>query len=149
MKIVFFKPTTVIGHIICFISRGQYSHCGLLLDDNSFIEALPFTKVRHISQLDAKRYNVKITKAFQVNTTPEERKSMTDFLMLQIGKSYDYWSIFGIIWNGSDAGRKMYKKWFCSEIVFAAFQKVNINLLEDIPAWKTTPVLLSYSDKLI
>ena len=149
MQVVFFKPSGIIDNLICFFSRGKYSHCAIILDDNSIIEAVPFSPVRHLTNFNFPREKTQEIDIYDINTLYYEDEIVVEFLKRQIGKPYDYWSVFGITWNASNNGRKKFGKWFCSELVFAAFKKVNINLLERIESWKTTPVLLGYSNRLI
>jgi uncharacterized protein YycO len=85
---------------------------------------------------------------FEVHTTKKQNKIIEDFLVSQIGKKYDWLAIFGFVLHTTKEGRKQYKRWICSELVFAAFQKAGINLLERIDAWKVSPTILSWNTKM-
>ena len=113
------------------------------------IDAKPFHGVvKHNCLNDTIKKDAIIT-LFDVQTTSDQDIIIIDFLNRQIGKKYDWWSVFGFILYTTEEGRKSYNKWFCSELIFATFNKVNISLLERAEAWKMSPTTLSYSSKLI
>jgi uncharacterized protein YycO len=148
MKIAFYKGTGWISKSILHVSRGGYSHAAVQLADGSIIEAHArrgvCTRKSLLDQVDTETQVV----VFDVETTPEQDVIITDFLKSQIGKGYDYWNIVGFVTHATKEGRKGYDRWFCSELVFAAFQKAGINLLERVEAWKVSPTILSYSPLL-
>lgn len=149
MKIAFYKGTGWISKSILHVSRGGYSHAAVQLADGSIIEAHArrgvCTRKDLLDQVNTKTQVV----VFDVETTPEQDVIITDFLKDQIGKGYDYWSIVGFVIHSTHEGRKGYNRWFCSELVFAAFQKAGINLLERVEPWKVSPTILSYSPRLV
>ncbi len=149
MKVVFYQENDLLGKIIKFFTRGIYVHCSVILPDNTVIDAKPFNGViKHNCLNDTIKKDAILT-IFDVQTTPEQDIIIVDFLNKQVGKKYDWWSVFGFILYTTEEGRKNYNKWFCSELIFATFNKVNISLLERAEAWKMTPTTLSYSSKLI
>lgn len=148
MKIVLYKPYDTLDKIISFFSRGDYSHAAIMMNDGSLIDVRPFKKIRKIPNIHYERSQNQKVEIYNVNTTKDEDLIINDFLNRQIGKGYDYLSVFGFIVNKTELGRKQYGKWFCSELIFCAFKKVGINLLERIRQWDVTPVILSYSNLL-
>lgn len=148
MKIVLYKPYDTLDKIISFFSRGNYSHVAIMMNDGSLIDIRPFKKIRKIPYIHYGRNQNQKVEIYNVVTTTQQDEIINDFLNKQIGKGYDYFSVFGFIINKSELGRKQYGKWFCSELVYCAFKKVNINLLERIKQWEVTPVILSYSNLL-
>lgn len=145
MKIVFYRGTGIINRAIRFFSRGGYSHVAIILKDGSIIEAYPFKGVRRRSGIKDEIKKDTTIETYMVPASHEECISIEQFLISQLGKKYDYLSVFGFILYATKESRKASQKWFCSELVFAAFQKANINLLERVDAWKVSPSLLSYS----
>ena len=146
MKIAFYKGDNILDDLVIFFSRGGYSHCCVVLNDGSIIEAKPFTSVRWCKSMTEKlECNSKID-IFEVVTNSEQDKIIEDFLKKQLGKKYDYLSVIGFVLYDTNEGRKKYGKWFCSELVFAAFQKAGIDLLKRIDAWKVSPTILSYNN---
>lgn len=149
MKVVLYQENDLLGKLIKFFTRGTYVHCSIILPDNTVIDAKPFHGVvKHNCLNDTIKKDAIIT-LFDVQTTSDQDIIIIDFLNRQIGKKYDWWSVFGFILYTTEEGRKSYNKWFCSELIFATFNKVNISLLERAEAWKMSPTTLSYSSKLI
>ena len=56
--------------------------------------------------------------------------------------------MIGFVVYANAKGRKKYGKWFCSELVFAAFKKAGINLMDRTDAWLLSPTILSYNTKM-
>jgi uncharacterized protein YycO len=118
------------------------------LDDNRVIDAQVIKGVC-IRENIADRMSKRIVDVFEVNTTSEQDEIIKDFLTRQIGKKYDYLALIGFVLHTTKESRKQLSRWICSELVFAAFQKANINLLDRIDAWKVSPTILSYSTIMV
>jgi len=148
MRIALYHGTSFVDKAILFVCRGGYSHAAIVLNNNSIIEAYPFKGVR-------KRKNISdqmdkcIADVFEVPTTPEQDTIIKDFLVSQLGKKYDWPAIWGFVLHTTKEGRKQYSKWICSELVFAAFRKAGVPLLERIEAWKVSTTILSYNTTMI
>jgi len=148
MKIAFYKGTSWFSKAIMRISRGGYSHAAVQLNDGTIVEAGVKNGVcLRKSLLDDVDINTTVD-VFDVQTTPEEDEIICDFLIRQMGKGYDFWNIIGFVLYSSKEGRKGYDRWFCSELVVAAFRQAGINLLTRVDAWKISPTILSYSPLL-
>lgn len=148
MKIAFYKGTSFVDKSILRFSRGGYSHVGTLVNDGSVIEAYPGKGVRKRDSLMDQFTTDTIAEIYEVPTTPEQDEIIQTFLESQIGKGYDYWAIAGFVFHTTHQGRIEYGRWICSELVFAAFQKAGINLLERVECWEVSPTILSYSPVL-
>jgi uncharacterized protein YycO len=146
MKIAMYKGTGVGSELILYFSRGGYSHAAVMLNDGSIIESKEFHGVRRRASVTDQLTNNYTIDIFDVTTTPEQDKIIENFLVSQLGKGYDYASVVGFVVYASKEGRRSYGKWFCSELVFAAFQKAGIDLLKRIDAWKVSPTILSYNN---
>lgn len=85
---------------------------------------------------------------FQVEVTPEEWLRVFGFARGQIGKGYDYLMVLRFVSRRQES-RRSSGKWFCSELVFAAFQKAGIDLLARTEPWEVSPGMLSRSTRLI
>lgn len=148
MKIAMYKGSSVESKLILYFSRGGYSHSAVILNDGSIIEAIEFHGVRRRASVTDELTADYIIDIFDVKTTKKQDKIIKRFLLKQIDKGYDYWSVIGFVVYDSEEGRCSYGKWFCSELVFAAFKKAGINLLERVVAWKVSPTILSYNTKM-
>ena len=147
-QVALFKPSDWLDKLICFFSRGEYSHSAITCYDGTTFEAKPFEIVKESSIINGQSRQ-QVIHLFLLETTPQQDLDIKEFLKRQVGKKYDYLSIFGIIVDTTREGRKASKRWFCSELVFAALEKAGILLLERTYPWKVTPVMISLSNKLI
>jgi len=84
---------------------------------------------------------------FSIDITNEQRKKIEEFLKHQLGKSkYDFKGILGFA-TFSDYQNP--EKWFCSELVYAAFLNAGIRLLSNfIEPHKVTPRIFLLSPYL-
>ena len=144
MKIALYLGSDFVDKTILFFSRGGYTHAAIILPDDTVIEAYPFRGIRKRKNLTDQMGDAKV-EIYEVVTTPEQDAIIVDFLNKQIGKGYDYWNIFGFVLHTTHEGRTSQGKWFCSELVFAAFQEAGINLLARVEAWMVSPTILSFN----
>jgi uncharacterized protein YycO len=148
MRIGLFKPKGVLGKSVSFFTRGKYSHACIILNDDSVVESIALHGVRHCKSLRDIMDKKDAVDIYEVNTNEYADKIIVDFLLKQVGKKYDYWSVFGFVLFTHKESRPTRGKWFCSELVFASFRTAEIELLSRIHTWMVSPTLLSYSNKL-
>ncbi len=132
-----------ISRVIRWQTRGIYSHVGISID-GIIHEAREF---KGVIQRAAEKYDGRYFDDYKINITLEQELELEKFLRRQLGKPYDYTMVLRFITRQQES-RKSTGRWFCSELVFAAFQKVGINLLERCEPWEVSPVLLSLSPML-
>jgi len=94
---------------------SKYSHIDFVLPNGKFMGAVPLGGVCiHEHRYPTEDY-------FEVDVTEEEATTILNFAYDQLGKPYDFMGIFGFAtnrdWQEDD-------KWFCSEYVAGAIQKV-------------------------
>jgi len=80
-----------------------------------------------------------------VRTTQERQDAVWAAMIAEVGKEYDFAGLWGVI------RRKLTenpRKWFCSELVFSAYQKACIFLLVNILPCQVTPPTLVTSPLL-
>ena len=148
MKIALYKSNGFFYNFIKFFTKGEYTHAGIFLNDGRLAEVKPFHKVSIEPDIFFDNKSGTVVELYDVEMTPEQETVVMDFITRQLGKPYDYWTILGFVFYKTKEGRKSYGKWFCSELVFAAFEKAGINLLERANAWNVSPVMISYSSKI-
>ena len=73
---------------------------------------------------------------FSIEVTNEQKEKIENFLLNQLGKEYDFKGIFGF---ASYSDLQDTDKWFCSELVFAAFKYAGVELLKNIEPYKVSP----------
>lgn len=80
-----------------------------------------------------------------IDVSETQAKVLRDFVYRQEGKPYDWYAIFGILfyrqWDSED-------RWFCSELIAAAFARAGISLVYEPTNW-ITPADLFVSVKLM
>lgn len=139
MRVVLFRPTSLIGRLIAWQTRNEYSHAALLFDDGTLYEALEFNGVRKVPDWQP---GAELVDIFEVSVDSDQ--AMREWLEKQVGKEYDYRSVIRFITRKQE-DRKDSGRWFCSELVFAALKKGGAQVLERIEPWAVSPALLSYS----
>lgn len=138
MKIVLFKGRGLLSFIIRTVTRSHYSHAAVLLKGGDIIEAW-HSGVRRKFLYDFNNVDV-----FSVHVDDEEK--IIKFLESKIGFKYDFSSVFKFLTKRQVLQSD--EKYFCSELIFEAFQEAGINLLERIEAWAVSPGLLALSPYL-
>ena len=147
MQITFHRSNSIISKVIRYVTRGKYSHVAVILNDGSVIDARPFQGVKRHRNINCcnKGDTVEI---YDVKLTPNQEKIIEQFLIKQICKKYDYFSVFNFTLHATEKNRKLKGKWFCGELTFSAFKKAKCNLLNNVDGWKVSPTILSYSPLL-
>lgn len=144
VKIGFYKKNGFVANIIKFLTRGQYSHVAIEVN-NTFYEAKEFSLVRKYVTWTKNSSQIDI---YELEITDDQERRLVNFLEKQIGKKYDYLMVLGFLFYVTREKRKSRGKWFCTELIFAALEKVGVKLLNNIEPWKVSPATLSYSTLL-
>lgn len=115
----------MVSRAIKFQTRSKYSHAAVMLDDGSVIEAWQGEGVRHIqSPTDGHKPGTPID---VFNIDAEYDTGLVEaFLINQLGKKYDYKSVFRFISRRDTA---LDDAWFCSELTVEAFRAGELHLL--------------------
>ena len=101
MRILGYKGKSMTSKLIQLQTRSEYSHVAIMLDDLSVVEAWQGTGVRK------------------------------DFLLTQLGKKYDYSSVFRFVTRRDALDND---RIFCSELVELAFIRGGLRLLRGNPS---------------
>lgn len=147
MKVLLYRPKSLIGKLIGFYTRSNYCHVGVLFSDNKIIDCHPGrgVKIRDFTEEDSKICEIyNISSQLKIN----EEKSRF-FAEKQIGKKYDWAGIIGFITKQTVEDRISSQKWICSELLFEIFKKSNIHLLNVPSSWLLSPRDISLSPFLI
>src|ERR1700723_265500 len=132
IKLRFLDNRGLVPDLIKFWTWSQISHVEFAFD-NGYLGAVAPGGVE-LRSLD---YAKPKKEWFgTVETTPEQEKIIDRFVLSQRGKSYDYAQIAGIILHKDWSSKN---SWFCSELVFAAFAKAGILLLDRDQGDRITP----------
>lgn len=148
IQIALYRPTTIIDRLVCFFTRGDYSHSSTIMKDGSVIQSKMGTGVNHVPYLGYGESKGTVIDIFDVYLTTEQERLLTEFLQKQIGKKYDLLMVLGFVLYATRKGRAAYGKWFCSELMAAAFEKAGFPLLQRVEPWKISPYALSWSERI-
>lgn len=148
LTIAFFKPTGIIGNLIKWQTRGKYSHVGLTFSFDPYdainIESKEGKGVRRI---ESKAYSLNADLYRVSGITPEQVERVYNFAFDQVGKKYDWSSVFRFV-SRRQASRRSSGVWFCSELVFAALAEAGIRLFINTEPWEVSPGMLCRSPKI-
>lgn len=122
---------------IRLLTWDAHSHSDILLDDGMYIGAIPFPGVC------AHRLVEPTEDFYAVEVTEAQKAAVVQFVRDQVGKSYDFGAIASFLthrnWAEDD-------KWFCSELVAAAFHHAGVPLFNGTES-RITPRDLAYHAK--
>lgn len=139
MIVCLHKGTGIIGKLIKWQTRGQYSHASIYCGNGVLFESREFNGVQfsRINKSEDVDY-------FFVSTTPEQEAKALEFMNKTHNKGYDYKMVFRFISRLPEAnGTK--NKYFCSELVFDLFEYIGINLFKNTKGWQVSPSMLAKS----
>lgn len=130
MRVLLFKGKSVVSRLIQWQTRSPYSHVAVELDDGRIIEAW------HIGGVSMYKDRAAMAVYHEVGTeidvykpwalTAAQALNVERFLVSQVGKKYDFRSVFRFV---SRRSAKENDKWFCSELVAEAFKYAGYPLL--------------------
>ena len=120
VKIHFAKSNTIGGWAIRFFTWSEWNHVAIEIDDIVYDATLDGGVTSNTISHFKNRWGR--TEVFEIDLPDVDQTR--DFLLQQIGKSYDISAIFGFMfrrdWDSQD-------RWFCSELVFIALSKGGVN----------------------
>lgn len=118
VQAIFSRNRTVFSYgIRAFSGMSKYSHCGLILPDNTIIES---TFQKGVQRCPFENFMLRATKAEVVTYSVPDPDACYRYAMLQLGKAYDKTAILGF-----PLGRDWQQDtdWFCSELLLACIVK--------------------------
>jgi uncharacterized protein YycO len=147
MELLFFRGTGLINSLVRWQTNAPYAHVAIRLYDNQpfIVESTPKHGVRMRCLRDSEAGSFD---RFRVNWEGfplAEQLDVQAWLRSQYDKKYDFQGILRFITR--EKGKNP-DKWFCSELVFAAFQHIGVKLLNVDEAWRVSPGLLAMSPLL-
>ena len=141
-----YKGTSFRSRLTRFVSWSDYSHISWVDVDGWEIEAWS-SGVRKLDVAHSDHTPGTVVEIYDLDLTQVELCVIRSFLHDQIGKDYDHMGNVHFLTR-----RPEYKsgqdKWFCSELIFAAFLRICRPLLARIKAYKVYPGMIVYSPLL-
>lgn len=119
----FTRGTGIGGYIVRLSTWSSFAHCGFKLDDGFVLDATPEhgVSLRKAEDDDTTIY-------FKILAPKEYIDGAVEYAHQQLGKPYDWTAIYGMAirrdwWDES--------KYFCSELLEAAFAHIHYPLVRD------------------
>ncbi len=144
MKILAYKGKGLISRLIQFQTRSPYSHVALLLNESEVIEAWHVGGVRKLATPFVGHDLKTVIDVYNI-TEDFDEETVLKFLQKQLGKSYDFRSVFRFLTREKVVNDD---KWFCSELICEAFSKGGLPLLKNISCSMVSPRDVSISPYL-
>ena len=147
--ILLYRGHGLIDGLIKWQTRSEYSHAAILIPNGNIIESYPGVGVRLRESQIAAGFDFMLQCPVDAFDVPEACArtwaNAIEYCRHELGAKYDWKGIARFITRlpGGDPNR-----WFCSELVAAAFRAAGRPLLARIEPWAISPELLSISPKL-
>lgn len=140
LKFILYRGRGPLRTLIRWQTRGPYSHASLLVDGITIYESDPGGVVRRpVLQRDLDQ------DIFVTDVPDQPNPHIVEWLDQQVGKGYDYTMVLRFISRRS-ASRATLGKWFCSELVFAAYIQWGLPLFSDfVEPWMVSPNDLAWT----
>jgi len=143
--IALYEGTSVKSRMIEWWSWSQFSHASWVKRNGRVVEAWR----GGVSEWPTIHHNhTPGTRVIflDLDLTPEQVERIESFLTSQLGKGYDFLGVNRFLTRSQTPDDP--ERWFCSELIFAAFLHAGIELLARVEARKVMPVMLFYSPLL-
>lgn len=144
ITVALFRGHKLVSKLIQWQTRSEYSHAAVVLPSGEVIESREGKGVQILKELDYSKEEIEL---YDVEVSDTQAVEIEAFLRDQIGKKYD-WTMVARFITRRQESRSSSQRWFCSELVFAAFQQAGVNLLRAVEPWKVSPGLLAMSTLL-
>lgn len=131
MKVIFGRRPAVGSWVIRFATWSDWSHCGVISASGDVIHS---TWPSGVHRTPLHEWLRKYPANEVLDVPLKDEKAAMSWLELQIGKPYD---LSGLIAFGTHRDWQEEDKWFCSELVGAAF--VAGGLVFRVPSARLTP----------
>lgn len=140
--VLLYKGTGLVSKLIRWQTRGMYSHAALLRPDGRVIESWHDGGVRIFRPKSWDGIH-----AFDVPEMDQEKWEIAlRWAEGEVGQPYDWRGVARFISRSKD---RKNRRWFCSELVFAALDAAGVPPLLRVPACEVSPAMLGYSPRLL
>lgn len=141
--------TSVISKLITWQTRSSVSHASVWFpEDDAVLESKEFYGVRQITgaSLAPDVATGRVQRFTVPGLTVTQAGQVRQFMTQELGAGYDYRAVLKFITRRRAATNT---RWFCSELVFAAFLSADVRLLSHVDAWAVSPGDLLKSPLLV
>jgi len=145
--IALYKGKSIVSRLIRWRTWSEYSHAAWVCEDGTILDAWQKGGVRHVANISVGHKPGTPVEFFTLYLTPMQRGMIECFLKRQVGKKYDWHGVLKFISRRKTTADQQ-KKWFCSELISAAFNHARRPLLVRIRDEQVSPGLLAISPLL-
>lgn len=145
--VALYRGKSLISRMIRWRSWSDYSHAAWVCADGTVLDAWQKGGVRHVANISVGHKPGTPVELFNADLSPAQIHRIELFLKAQLGKKYDWHGVLKFI-SRRRTTHDQQKKWFCSELISAAFRHVGHPLLARIRDEQVSPGLLSFSPLL-
>jgi len=133
MKVLAYKGISLISKAIRWQTRSEFSHIAVELNDGSVVEAWHKGGVVHSGSFRALHTpgTEVVVYEFDPGLTEEQELALERWLLSQVGKKYDFRSVFRFLTRRKAPADDM---WFCSEYLLTGCIKIHNRLLNGNPS---------------
>lgn len=142
VELRFYKGRSPIAWAVRWQTRSQYSHVAIVLSGWQ-IEAIERRGVVR-TPLELVPWKASYH-SYYFWLPAQKRNELEAWLKLQVGKPYDWPAVARFLTRRRGVEDR---RWFCSELIYAALKHVGLDLLARTEAWEVSPGLLSRSPYL-
>jgi hypothetical protein len=147
--IALYKGISSLSRVIRWANRAIYSHAAWIdPESGACYEAWTHGGVRKVPSFSSAHTPGTQLDIFATPATREQSLTIRRFLEWQIGKPYDWRGILHFVTRRPEYPRDQ-DRWFCSELVFAAYRSAGVPLLARVDAFTVSPGMLSWSPLLV
>ena len=146
--LLLYKGKSWVSRLIRWQTRSKYSHAAIFIPEEGVYEAWHIGGVQKNKDWKVLHKKGTIVDVFcPTEFDKENTQKVVEFLESQVGKKYDFRSVFRFLTRQPEHPDDK-DKWFCSELASMAFMRAGYCLLKRIEPWAISPALLSYSPRL-
>jgi uncharacterized protein YycO len=148
LRVGFSQYGGIIGRLVRWQTRSPWSHAALLYQ----VHADPWRVIEAHYPAGVVDRPHSVTDDFLICSVEhpdmqEAEEQILAFAQRQVGKAYDLRMVARFITRQQEA-RETSGRWFCSELVYAAFWYAGVELLGNTQPWEVSPGLLRRSPYL-
>ena len=112
-----------------------YSHCEMLFEDEQGAPYIIGARVAGVKKFSTLSVPNRST-ILEMEVTDEQYEKFHAFVHGKVGASYDWRAYLGFLFNKKTEGPN---RWFCSELIAAAFNHAGIEMFHNTGTWYITP----------
>lgn len=137
------RGSGIVAKLIRWQQRSQYAHASIMVGGWVY-EAVGDGGVRKVGPGTYEaEYRAGSIVTATVYLTEAQEAVLQAFLEAQLGKRYDFAAVARFVTRGN-AANEATRRWFCSELVVAAFQHtLGLPLFANTEPWEVSPGLLA------